>query len=42
MDDFIYGEPIGLAVPEPTSLVLLGNGALGLLGIVWWRRGRAA
>jgi len=31
MDDFIYGEPTAAAVPEPTSLLLLGTGVLGLI-----------
>jgi len=34
MDDFIYGEPTAAtpaAVPEPTSLLLLGTGGVGLL-----------
>ena len=32
MDDFLYGEPsaAAAAVPEPSSLLLLGLGALGL------------
>ena len=44
MDDFIFGEPIASAVPEPTSLVLLGSGtlALVLLGVARGHRGRDA
>ena len=30
MDDFLYAEPIVLAVPEPASLPLVGIGLLGL------------
>jgi len=36
MDDFIYGEPV--AVPEPTAIVLLGTGVLGVCGVLGWRR----
>jgi hypothetical protein len=34
MDDFLYGEP--QAVPEPTTLLLLASGIIGL-GIYRWR-----
>jgi hypothetical protein len=30
MDDFLYGEPVAAAVPEPTTLVLLGVALAGL------------
>lgn len=30
MDDFIYGEPVAAAIPEPGSLALLAAGVLGL------------
>jgi hypothetical protein len=36
MDDFIYGEPRRL--PEPTTLVLLGIGFLGIAGFAMRRR----
>jgi len=40
LDDFLFGEP--QAIPEPTSLALLGIGVLGLLGVRCCRRKRAA
>ncbi|MGE5525290.1 MAG: PEP-CTERM sorting domain-containing protein [Rhodospirillaceae bacterium] len=30
MDDFIYGEPIAAAIPEPGTIALLGTGILAL------------
>lgn len=30
MDDFLYGEPVATAIPEPGSLALLAAGLLGL------------
>jgi PEP-CTERM motif len=36
MDDFLFGEPVA-AVPEPSTLMLLFGGLLGL-GVMWrWR-----
>ncbi|MDP1933283.1 MAG: PEP-CTERM sorting domain-containing protein, partial [Nitrosomonas sp.] len=36
MDDFIYGEPLAIsAVPEPSMILLLSS---GLLGLFVWRR----
>ena len=32
MDDFIYAEP-GTSVPEPTTMLLLGLGLIGLVGV---------
>jgi PEP-CTERM motif len=37
LDDFLYSEPT--AVPEPSTLMLLGTGAIGM-GTVLWRRRR--
>jgi hypothetical protein len=39
MDDFLFGEPTAVAVPEPASLSLLGAAAAGM-GLLGWRRGR--
>lgn len=36
MDDFIYGEPV--ATPEPTTLLLLGSGLVGIAAKVRKRR----
>lgn len=33
MDDFLYSEPVAVAVPEPGTLALLGLGALALFGM---------
>jgi len=37
MDDFVYGEPVGLPVPEPSTMMLL-LGGLFSLGLMWrWK-----
>ena len=32
MDDFLYAEPKAAAVPEPSTIFLLGSGLIGLVG----------
>jgi PEP-CTERM motif len=38
MDDFLFSEP--LAIPEPTTLVLLATGVAGVAGTAWRQRHR--
>ena len=32
------GPGMGATIPEPGALVLLGDGLIGLLALLWWKR----